>query len=106
MDMVLIALTAFVVAYQLGWQTRRLYESKRRLRHTQAVGRIMQEFKDKIQANATQQAADEYERGCRDGWEQGLNQGVQAARAVINNKRVLTELAARRFLVGGLRAHE
>ncbi len=106
MDMVLVSLTAFVVAYQLGWQTRRLYESRRRLQHTQACGRIMQEFNDAIQANAAQEASDEYERGCKDGWEQGLNQGVQAARAVINNKRVLTELAARRFLVGGLRANE
>lgn len=106
MDTVLIAITAFVIAYQLGWQTRRLYESKRRLRHTEACGRIMRDFKEALHANAAQEAADEYERGCRDGWEQGLNQGVQAARSVVNNKRVLTELAARRFLVGGLRANE
>jgi len=106
MDTFIIAITAFVIGYQFAWWGRgRLEQSTRKAVHKAAQWEI-EKARAKLEADAQEAAAEEYERGCRDGWESGLNHGVLAARAVVNNKRVLTELAARRFLVGGLRANE
>lgn len=58
------------------------------------------------ETDAVERETAEYERGMRDGWGFGLKEGIEAARKVRTNQRVLTELAARRFTVGGLRAHE
>lgn len=69
------------------------------------VLKLRQELQSAAEVSEERQAA-EYERGLRDGWDMGLKEGVQAARVVTTNKRILTELAARRFLVGGLRANE
>jgi len=84
-------IVGLILAYWGGWQGSTLYQAGSRL---QAIH------------EADEQAAAEYERGCRDGWTMGFASGVSAAKRVARNKQVLTELAAQRFAVGGARPNE
>lgn len=82
---------ALTAAYWAGWQGARIYQSGETLR--------MQQSADEL-ANA------EYERGCRDGCAMGLAHAVSSAKVMLGNTKVLSELAAQRFIVGGMRPNE
>lgn len=87
----LIGLTTF----GMGWDLRAAYE------HPKRCG---------LEEAAQEEAAAEYERGCRDGFAIGVTEGVaageRAAKGIHRNRIVLGEMAAKRFYVGGKQANE
>lgn len=80
-----------VVAYWAGWTGCRLTSTHERLRFMKL-------------ADAAADA--EYERGLKDGFEQGVEASTSYADKVIRNQAVCFKLGEKRFAAGGRNAHE
>lgn len=80
-----------VVAYWAGWTGCQLTSTHQRLRDMELGSKI---------------ADAEYERGRKDGYEEGVNAGVSYADKVIRNQAVCFKLGEKRFAAGGKCAHE
>ena len=91
MLIVLSIVGIIAVSYWAGWVGSSMYQAGNRLRAA---------------AEAEELAAAEYEHGLRDGFHEGFEQAINAARKVSQNQAVCLRLAERRFVAGGARAHE
>lgn len=80
-----------VVAYWAGWTGCRLTSTHQRLRDMEL---------------AEEMADDQYERGVRDGFEEGVKASASHLDKVIRNQAVCFKLGEKRFAAGGKCAHE